>query len=162
MNRTGPAPLMIFVLWLVPCLAQGQSIMEFQLGTQIEITDGATICADSIILLGTYSGNGTRCGGALFVDKADRASSVEYRLDQNGPNPFNPFTRIAFAVKRETWVSLKIYNLMGKEVSVLVDKRLAPGEYQASFNAQPLASGVYYYQLQTLGFIQSRKFTLVR
>jgi len=79
-----------------------------------------------------------------------------YNLQQNYPNPFNPQTTIGFDVKEFTAVSLKLYNIRGQLVSTLVDKKMQPGQYKILFNADDLASGIYFYQIQ-MGKYQSIK-----
>ena len=69
-------------------------------------------------------------------------------LDQNYPNPFNPSTQIKYHITTADFVSLKVYNNLGQEVASLVNQEQAPGTYTATWNAQNVASGAYYYQLQ--------------
>ncbi len=83
MKRTLRSLLMTSMLSLVPFFAQSQSTMEFQPGTNIEVTAGADICADNIIINGTHSGNGTECGGALPVKLVTMTIPKEFRLEQN-------------------------------------------------------------------------------
>ncbi|MCI0515745.1 FG-GAP-like repeat-containing protein [candidate division KSB1 bacterium] len=85
-----------------------------------------------------------------------------YRLDANYPNPFNPRTNIRFALPRAAQVTLKVFDLTGKAVAVLVDGFQEAGEHQVVFNAQALPSDLYFYQLQTEGFSQTRKLMLVK
>jgi hypothetical protein len=85
-----------------------------------------------------------------------------FRLEQNYPNPFNPSTRIAFAVRGSGFVSLKVYDLLGREVQTLVNEELKAGSYETTFDASSLASGTYIYRLSTAEGIQSRKMMLVK
>ena len=89
----------------------------------------------------------------------------EFRLDQNYPNPFNPSTRINFSIPKNDFVTLKVYDILGNEVSNLVDgQRLNAGVYQYDFNTSGLrlSSGVYYYKLTTSQFVQVRKMMLIK
>lgn len=72
----------------------------------------------------------------------------EFSLSQNYPNPFNPNTKINFSIPKGDHVSLRVYDMLGREVSVLVNGLLTAGEYQADFNAKGLSSGMYYYSLR--------------
>ncbi len=72
----------------------------------------------------------------------------EYSLDQNFPNPFNPSTVIRFSVPNDEFVTLKVYDMLGREVSTLTNGFLSAGKYTATFNASSLASGAYFYILQ--------------
>jgi len=86
-----------------------------------------------------------------------------FALEQNYPNPFNPTTTIAFSLPRTGQVTLKVYNLMGKEVVTLVDKKFSAGRYDVHWDATGHASGVYFYRLVTKeGFVQTRKLLLAR
>jgi len=86
-----------------------------------------------------------------------------FSLEQNYPNPFNPVTHIGFQIPKTANVTLKIFNMLGKEVATLVADRLNPGSYRYSFDGSNLASGVYYYRLNTnQGLVQTRKFMLIK
>ena len=86
----------------------------------------------------------------------------EYKLDQNYPNPFNPSTTIAYALPQAGKVSLKIYNILGQEVANLVNGYESAGVHRVVFNADKLSSGVYFYQLQSSKFVQSKKMVLLK
>jgi uncharacterized lipoprotein YddW (UPF0748 family) len=86
----------------------------------------------------------------------------EFALKQNYPNPFNPYTTIAFSVPQQTSVSLRVYDVLGREVAVLLDEPLQPGNYQVQFDGGTVASGVYFYRLVADGFVQTRKMQLVK
>lgn len=91
-----------------------------------------------------------------------------FQLKQNYPNPFNPSTNISFELKNRSHVTLKVYDLMGREVAVLINDERPAGSYTVSFDAKnasgkaSLASGVYYYRLQTDGFTETKKMILMR
>lgn len=84
------------------------------------------------------------------------------RLHQNYPNPFNPGTNIAFEIHAAGWTSLKVYDLLGREVATLVNEEKAPGEYTARWDARDLAGGVYVYRLRTGSFTETKKLLLLR
>jgi hypothetical protein len=91
----------------------------------------------------------------------------EYKLEQNYPNPFNPSTTICYSiptnVKSEmTDVKLVIYDILGKEVVTLVNKKQKTGNYEVKFNASNLSSGVYFYRIQSGNFVQTRKLMLLK
>jgi predicted GH43/DUF377 family glycosyl hydrolase len=85
-----------------------------------------------------------------------------YSLDQNYPNPFNPTTTIEISVPKSEYVTLKIYNLLGQELSTLVSDKLQAGYYKFSWDARELASGVYLYKMQTGEFTEIRKMILLK
>lgn len=86
----------------------------------------------------------------------------EFSLAQNYPNPFNPSTKISFSISREGPVSLKVYNVLGKEVATLVNENIVPGYYSVNFSGANLSSGVYLYRLESAGLISVRKMNLVK
>ncbi len=94
---------------------------------------------------------------------------ADFQLYQNYPNPFNPVTTINFSIPTTSKVSLKVYDILGKEVAVLVDESKSPGTYSVKFNADKLSSGVYLYILEGTSasgesgtFIQSKKLILLK
>ncbi|NOS86808.1 MAG: T9SS type A sorting domain-containing protein [Ignavibacteria bacterium] len=86
----------------------------------------------------------------------------EFSLSQNYPNPFNPNTKINFSIPKSDYVSLRVYDMLGREVSVLVNGQLTAGEYQADFNAKGLSSGMYYYSLRAGEYVDVKKMVLVK
>jgi hypothetical protein len=99
---------------------------------------------------------------------------ASFSLAQNYPNPFNPTTNIGFSVPDngtrsrppradgEGFVSLRVYDLLGREVSVLVNENLKPGVYERTFDGAELPSGVYFYRLEAGGFMQARRLILLK
>jgi len=85
-----------------------------------------------------------------------------YTLEQNYPNPFNPSTTIEFALPKPAFITLKVYNLLGEEVTTLVADKLMAGRYKYDWDANGVASGVYLYRLQAGEFVQTRKLILMR
>ena len=86
----------------------------------------------------------------------------EYSLSQNYPNPFNPTTTIFYELPKQTRVTIKIFNMLGKEIASLVDEVKGPGRYDIDWNASGFASGVYFYKLQTGSYTSVKKLVLLR
>lgn len=86
----------------------------------------------------------------------------EYSLAQNYPNPFNSSTTISFALPKKELVTLKIYDLLGREVATLVNDFKEAGDYQVNFMANGLASAVYFYRIQAESFVEVRKMLFIR
>ncbi|MCK9409871.1 MAG: T9SS type A sorting domain-containing protein [Bacteriovoracaceae bacterium] len=86
----------------------------------------------------------------------------EFSLEQNYPNPFNPSTQLGYRIGREGLVSLKIYDLLGREIATLVNKVLQPGSYTAQWNASGFSSGVYFYKIEAGQFVSTKKMFLVK
>lgn len=87
---------------------------------------------------------------------------IEYSLFQNYPNPFNPSTTIRYAIPQAGFITLKIYNLLGREIATLVSQRQSAGEYSIQWNPIGLASGIYVYRLQSGDFEKVRKLILLK
>jgi subtilisin family serine protease len=85
-----------------------------------------------------------------------------FTLSQNYPNPFNPSTKIKYSVPRQSLVKLIVYDLLGREVAVLVNDMQQRGNYEAVFNASNFASGVYVYRIEAGDFVQSKKMVLIK
>ena len=103
------------------------------------------------------------------VASADEGSLLpsEYALFQNYPNPFNPSTQISFDVPNSEFVTLRVYNLLGQDVKMLINQSMAPGRYTVEWNGNDMlnndvASGVYFYELRGESFISRKKMLLIR
>ncbi|MGB2868401.1 MAG: CHRD domain-containing protein [Bacteroidota bacterium] len=87
---------------------------------------------------------------------------VSFKLGQNYPNPFNPTTAISFQLSAVSDVNLRVYNILGQEVATLVDGLLQPGSYKVEFNANSLATGMYFYRLNASNVSETRKMLLLK
>lgn len=96
------------------------------------------------------------------VEDISHTLPTEFRLEQNYPNPFNASTVIRFALPEPSAVTLRLFDVLGREVGTVVDKKLQPGEYKIHLEAKDLPSGVYIYQLQAGSFVQHRKMVLTK
>lgn len=94
------------------------------------------------------------------LDVNDNYLPSEYILKQNYPNPFNPSTRINYGVKENGLVILKVYNILGVELTTLVNEFKNAGTYEIDFDASQFSSGVYFYHISVNGFSQTRKMIL--
>lgn len=123
--------------------------------------------------IGSASGGGgslsggfayTAPGTVVSIDTPNRADlPLETRLDGNYPNPFNPTTVIRYQLSVAGDTRLSVYDILGREVAVLVNQERAAGRYEVTFDASGLSSGVYLYRLQSGGHVVStRRMTLVK
>ena len=96
------------------------------------------------------------------VEDAPGRGPVTYALEQNYPNPFNGRSNVEFRIAESGYVSLKVYDILGREVAALVKETRMPGSYRVEWNADGLASGVYFYRLESGRFIQTRKMMLLK
>ena len=103
-------------------------------------------------------------GDSIRVSVKETGSGIPeiYSLSQNYPNPFNPTTTIDFSIPKGSLVTLKAYNILGQEVASLVNEEMKAGSYSVNFNANGLASGVYFYKLNAGSFNSVKKFTLLK
>ena len=86
----------------------------------------------------------------------------EYSLLQNYPNPFNPTTTISFNLPSKSFISLKIFDLIGREQATIVSEEMSQGNYSRQWNAERFPSGIYFYRLQTGIFSETKKLLLLR
>ena len=98
------------------------------------------------------------------VEEDSKLSNIpaQSALGQNYPNPFNPTTTIAYGLPQAGKVQLTVYNLLGKEVTRIVDGEMPAGYHEISLDATDLSSGIYFYRLQTGDFVQTRKMVLLK
>ena len=175
------------LLWADSQTGQGLLHLSFNLnkaGEQIglvQVTDTDTLFIDSLtyteqltdVSYGRYPDGNS--GWQHFVTPtpldSNRITSAirepdgipaTFSISQNYPNPFNPLTRIRFGIPKTSAVTLTVYDLLGRVVTKLIDDRLNPGSYEIEFNAAGLASGLYFYRLETPDFIRTKKMLLVR
>ncbi len=101
--------------------------------------------------------------GMYIQDKIKVSGIVrDFSLDQNYPNPFNPSTKISYSIKEEGLVSLKVYDILGKEIVTLVNENKPAGIYEVEFNASALPSGMYIYKIQSGSFSDVKKMLLTK
>ncbi len=92
----------------------------------------------------------------------ESSAAAAFSLAQNYPNPFNPTTTIRYSLASEGKVSLKVFDILGRELTTLVNERQTAGEQAVSFDAAGLSSGIYYYRLQAGGFVDVKKMIVLR
>lgn len=100
--------------------------------------------------------------GTVSISQVGTEIPSAFSLSQNYPNPFNPSTSINFAIPVQGMVSLKVYDLLGKEVATLVNGVKTPGMYVADFDASKLTSGIYFYKLEANGFVDVKRMVLLK
>jgi len=97
-----------------------------------------------------------------IVEPSETYAPTEFTLYQNYPNPFNASTTIRFLLPKESKVKIGVYDLLGKEITTLVDAKMNAGEHTVTWNAENMASGIYVYKLIAKGFVQTRKMILLK
>jgi len=101
-------------------------------------------------------------GGFIAVNIISENIPENYFLFQNYPNPFNPKTRIIYQLPKSQFVSLKVFDILGKEVTTLVSENQSPGSYQVEFDGSSLSSGVYFYRIKAGEFYAVKKFVVLK
>ena len=96
------------------------------------------------------------------VEKTNDVTVTNFNLEQNYPNPFNPSTSIRYSIPKTSLVTLKVYDVLGREVKSLINEEKPAGNYQIELNISSLASGVYFYRLQAGSFVQTKKMLLIK
>jgi len=101
-------------------------------------------------------------GGATGVEAEHSSRPQTFSLEQNYPNPFNPSTTIRYSVSQTGWASLRVFDVLGKEIAMLLDEMKLPGTYQLVWNAKSAPSGVYFYKLNIGGMTETRTMQVVK
>ena len=105
-------------------------------------------------------------GGSIITEVSDDIYVRNFSLHQNYPNPFNPTTTIRFTISDLRFTTLKIYDVLGREVATLINEEKPAGEYEIEFSTglihQTLSSGVYFYQLRAGDFVETKKMILLK
>jgi len=99
---------------------------------------------------------------ATLINEGLKNQPVKFLLMQNYPNPFNPETQIGYSVPKSSFITLKIYNLLGQELKTLYEGYRQPGNYSVSFDSEGLSSGIYLYQLSSGNFSETKKLILLK
>ena len=129
--------------------------------------------AEPIIFVLSTSSNPPLAGGYAYVDELSYGPATdveeisttipdEYNLSQNYPNPFNPSTKIEYSIPEASFVQLKVYDVLGNEVSTLVSEEQSAGSYRADFSGAGLSSGMYIAKLQAGNYTKTIKMTLLK
>ncbi len=101
-------------------------------------------------------------GSVVDVQEMEPTAIRGFALFQNYPNPFNPKSEIGFRIAERAYVTLKLYDLLGREIAVLLHEEKDPGSYRVTWDATGFPSGVYYYRLQSEGYVETRRLVLLR
>ena len=120
---------------------------------------GQDIYANSQPLLATI---GKEMGLVTSISEFKDEVVSDYQLYNNFPNPFNPSTKIRFSIPQNSFIKLVVYDVFGQEVEVLIEKNMATGSYEVTFNASKLSSGFYIYSLISGNYVNSKKMLLVK
>ncbi len=97
-----------------------------------------------------------------FLKESSSPQNFNYDLKQNYPNPFNPSTQINFSLEEDTFVTLIVFDILGREIAILINDRVSRGNHKIQFDGSSLESGIYFYELVTESFRDVKKFVLIK
>jgi hypothetical protein len=146
---------------------KGRSWSAFNTGFGFFPRISALIILNGVIYAGRNDGGGNSVWRRPLTDltavnEHPTLTPPQMSLDQNYPNPFNPSTTISFSLPSRSFVTVKIFDVVGREVATLVSEEMPAGNYQRQWNATGFPSGMYFYRMQAGGFVQTKKILLVR
>ncbi len=155
----------------LPISQQQSSYTQFDLELNYPIKDIPDSCYIKFYINNTYDQpnistlsyfllDDLAFSGVSAVPQKSHTLSKSYRLQQNYPNPFNPTTKIEFQIANKNLVTLKVFDIMGREITTLVNEELEPGIYTRVFEGPGLSSGIYFCRLQSGGFTEVKKLIL--
>ena len=113
---------------------------------------------DDFTAYGIWFANGVASG----VKQSDAGIVYQYQLYNNYPNPFNPSTKIKYDVQKDSKVLINVFDILGREVATLVDRKQAAGSYEVEFNASSLSSGIYFVRMNAGGFVKTQRMMLLK
>lgn len=133
----------------VKIIGEGKSKLEFQNSFQFNSGDPNVVVVNGQI-------------GTTGTDLENNNIPYKFNLFQNFPNPFNPTTNIRFTLPKESFVKLRVFNMLGEEVGLLVNQNLPAGIHSYDFDASNLSSGTYIYRIEADNFVSMKKMLLVK
>jgi hypothetical protein len=147
--------------------------IEFDVPITYYTQDNAAFCLITISIAGPSNSGEFHEGSTMYIDDLELSmdvlagvengiNPVKFELNQNYPNPFNPSTIISYQLPVSSKVTLKVFNSLGEEIETLVNEEKPAGSYDVSFDGSRLSSGIYYFQIKTGSFIQTRKMLLLK
>jgi hypothetical protein len=124
----------------------------------------AILIFNNYVFIGTYGESVWRrtLAESIGINNISTEIPSAYFLNQNYPNPFNPSTTIKFAIAKNDYTSIRVFDILGKEVATLVNEKLSAGTYSVDWDASDFPSGVYIYRLQTNRFTETKRMTLIK
>jgi hypothetical protein len=138
---------------------QNYSAVSSQLDKQFPLSWGAV---EAHRILGDAAYFKINSYNETALQKTTSQTSTEFALLGNYPNPFNPTTRISYQLPKNGFVTLKVYDILGREVASLVNENQQAGNYSVPFDASKLSSGIYIYTIRANDFVQSKKMILMK
>jgi hypothetical protein len=136
---------------------------EFNSGLTNQLAFSLVVDASGFLHVGTLGGGTFRTvQPTTYADPASDKTPSSFVLNQNYPNPFNSSTKIRFVLPRAGYVTAKVYDIVGRELSTLASAIFPPGEHTVQWDATGYPSGVYFYRFQTGDIVQTKKLILLK
>ena len=154
--------LLIIIFLLIAAEAGSQSVLTYGAGTSVGVFTGADLCANIKYGSGILYGSGTFCAGSIYIKTISAEIPDKFDLQQNYPNPFNPVTVIRYQLPNSVFVTLVVYDGLGREVEVIFAGKQSPGYYEATMDGSGLASGIYFCRISAGDFMKVIKLSLVK
>jgi plastocyanin len=162
------------IQWQGDFSAHPLSSTSIPAGAQSFRQSAGSVFSYNVTITGSYlyqcdfhAGNGMT--GSFTVTAATNIQTDPYlnipeffKLEQNYPNPFNPSTKIKYTLPANEFVAIKVYDILGREVTILVNEQKTAGNYETTFDAKELASGIYLYKIVAGEFVQTKKMILMK
>ncbi|MEO8512978.1 MAG: T9SS type A sorting domain-containing protein [Ignavibacteria bacterium] len=155
--------LILTAFLIMTASASSQSVLTLGAGTSMGVLTGANLCANVINGSGLLYGGGTICGGLVSVEPiTSNELPTSFEMFQNYPNPFNPVTKIQYQLPKANYVSIKLFDQLGKETAILFEGEQQAGYYQVTVEGRNLASGIYYCRLNAADYQKVIKMSLIK
>ncbi len=155
--------ILIFLLLTAVTGTRSQSVLTIGSGTSVGILTGADLCANIINRSGIIYGGGTICGGLLLIEPAaSNELPSSFEMFQNYPNPFNPVTVIKYQMPKASYMSIKIYDELGKVAATIYEGNQHAGYFQATVDGTDFASGIYFCKITAGNFSKTIKMSLIK
>ena len=129
---------------------------------KISSADGDVLIVSANAVIRLLSMPALNVAQNLELQEPEIEAPTRFLLEQNYPNPFNPSTMISFSLPSKTYVSLRVFDAMGREMATLVSRELSAGNHTRQWNGTGMPSGIYFYRLKAGDFVQTKKFVLLR
>lgn len=155
--------VVLLTFLLMNASAAAQSVLSLGSGTSMGVLTGANLCANIINGSGILYGGGGICGGLVAIDPAAlNELPTDFGMSQNYPNPFNPVTIINYQLPKAGYLTIMLYDQLGRELGILYEGNQQAGYYRAKVDGTNLASGIYFCRLTAAEYSKVVKMMLIK
>ena len=155
--------VVLLTFLLLTASASAQSVLTLGSGTSMGVLTGANLCANIINGSGILYGGGEICGGLVAIDPAIlNELPTDFDMFQNYPNPFNPVTTIKYPLPKASYLTIKLYDQLGRELGILYEGNQQAGYYRVMVDGTNLASGIYFCRITAEGFTKVIKMLMIK